>query len=358
MKANDESWNFDIKKMLLLRECIKGFPPKNNVIFVVIWLFVSCLSDFYGYGMKLGFHGATSTQLPSLDISPNGQFFYSKYVRQSRPVLFKGAASHWPAFRKWPNVTYLKEVHGQDVFTVEFRKHFQASFPVRKNMKLSLFLEEYEKKSIYLDSLFSKDSKMVSDIYLPLPLLSITHRAAVDNLNLFISSGNTSSAFHQDGYENLLTVFSGYKDVILYDNKYTRHFDADNYSVAAGVSDMNPENLTINDVKKLQEIPYYTVRIEPGDMLYIPQYWWHQVRSFNHPNIALGIWFDIFDFQKEYEKRNILDVENIVQKTEIFMELVGKEPVEIPFQNISHYSIANFLPNSKRTRRNVSVCAN
>ena len=48
MKANDESWNFDIKKMLLLRECIKGFPPKNNVIFVVIWLFVSCLSDFYG----------------------------------------------------------------------------------------------------------------------------------------------------------------------------------------------------------------------------------------------------------------------------------------------------------------------
>ena len=221
--------------------------------------------------MKLGFHGATSTQLPSLDISPNGQFFYSKYVRQSRPVLFKGAASHWPAFRKWPNVTYLKEVHGQDVFTVEFRKHFQASFPVRKNMKLSLFLEEYEKKSIYLDSLFSKDSKMVSDIYLPLPLLSITHRAAVDNLNLFISSGNTSSAFHQDGYENLLTVFSGYKDVILYDNKYTRHFDADNYSVAAGVSDMNPENLTINDVKKLQEIPYYTVRIEPG-MIFISQF--------------------------------------------------------------------------------------
>ena len=48
-------------------------------------------------------------------------------------------------------------------------------------------------------------------------------------------------------------------------------------------------------------------------MLYIPQYWWHQVRSFNYPNIALGIWFDIFDFQKEYEKRNILDVENIVQ---------------------------------------------
>ena len=216
--------------------------------------------------MKLGSHGATSTELPTLQFAPSGQFFYSHYVRKSRPILLKGAVYHWPAYRSWPNVTYLKETYGHDVFTVEFRKQFQASFPVRKNMNLSVFLEEYEKKNIYLDSLFSKDSKMLQDIYLPLPLLSISHRAAIDNLNLLISSGNTSSAFHQDGYENLLTVLSGYKDVILYDNKYTRHFDADNYIVAAGVSDMDPENLSVEDRKRFQGVPYYTVRIEPGNV--------------------------------------------------------------------------------------------
>ena len=219
--------------------------------------------------MKLGNHGTTYTKLASLQFSPNGQFFYSEYVRKSKPVLMKGAASHWPAFRNWASLAYLKENHGEDVFTVEFRKHFQASFPLRKNMKLSLFLEEYAKKNIYLDSLFSKDSKMLNDVYLPLPLLSISSKAAVDNLNLLISSGNTSSAFHQDGYENLLTVISGYKDVILYDNKYTRHFDADNYSVAAGVSDMDPENLSVEECQKIAGIPYYNVRIEPGNKLFI-----------------------------------------------------------------------------------------
>ena len=48
-------------------------------------------------------------------------------------------------------------------------------------------------------------------------------------------------------------------------------------------------------------------------MLYIPQYWWHQVRSFRQPNIAVGMWFDIFNFQREYEERNILDVVNVVK---------------------------------------------
>ena len=48
-------------------------------------------------------------------------------------------------------------------------------------------------------------------------------------------------------------------------------------------------------------------------MLYIPQYWWHQVRSFHQPNIAVSLWFDVFNFQKEFEDRNILDVVNIVK---------------------------------------------
>lgn len=55
------------------------------------------------------------------------------------------------------------------------------------------------------------------------------------------------------------------------------------------------------------------VNIFAGDMLYIPKYWWHQVRSFDNPNIAVGIWFDIFDFQKEFNERDIIDEEHVVQ---------------------------------------------
>ena len=179
-------------------------------------------------------------------------------------MLFRNAASDWPAFKNWSNITYLKEEYGSDVFTVEFRKQFASTFPIRKNMKLSSFLDDYEKKDLYLDSLFSKVSQMTKDVYMPLPLLSILHKVSVDNLNLLISSGNTSSAFHQDGYENFLTVVSGYKNVILYDGRYARDFDADNYNIAAGVLDLNPENLRENDCKILEGVPFYTATLQPG----------------------------------------------------------------------------------------------
>ena len=31
-----------------------------------------------------------------------------------------------------------------------------------------------------------------------------------------------------------------------------------------------------------------------GDILYIPQHWWHHVRSFDCPNIAISLWFHPF----------------------------------------------------------------
>ncbi len=48
-------------------------------------------------------------------------------------------------------------------------------------------------------------------------------------------------------------------------------------------------------------------------MLYIPQFWWHQVRSYENPNIAVGIWFNIFNFFKEFERRQIDETEQVIK---------------------------------------------
>lgn len=36
------------------------------------------------------------------------------------------------------------------------------------------------------------------------------------------------------------------------------------------------------------------VVLKAGDILYIPQHWWHHVRSYNCPNIAISLWFHPF----------------------------------------------------------------
>ena len=176
----------------------------------------------------------------------------------------KNAIRKWPAFYKWPNLTYMRQYYGNELFNVELRKKFQTSFPIRKTLSLSKFIDEFEGSDIYLDSLFSNDSYMLNDVHLPTPLDCTHRRIAIDNLNLLISSGNTSSAFHQDGYENLLSVLSGVKEVILYNNKYTRAFNADEYKIAAGVSDIDPEGVDLNEHVVFAKTPYQIAKLQPG----------------------------------------------------------------------------------------------
>jgi hypothetical protein len=35
------------------------------------------------------------------------------------------------------------------------------------------------------------------------------------------------------------------------------------------------------------------VKLKPGDILYLPAYWWHHVRSSKNRNLAVNFWYDI-----------------------------------------------------------------
>ena len=48
-------------------------------------------------------------------------------------------------------------------------------------------------------------------------------------------------------------------------------------------------------------------------MLYIPIYWWHQIRSYGDPNIAVGMWFKVFNFDEEFQKRQVDENEHVIK---------------------------------------------
>lgn len=55
-----------------------------------------------------------------------------------------------------------------------------------------------------------------------------------------------------------------------------------------------------------------------GDMLYIPQYWWHFVRSYNAPNIALNVWFAMFNFEQQFREAGISEDTDVTKVTCLF----------------------------------------
>lgn len=158
-----------------------------------------------------GAHRQPEGSVKSLKYSPSSSDFYNRFVHARKPVLIKGAANHWPAMTRWINQSYLREHYGSTRFTVEYRKKFKNEQPNRKPQRLDDFLDIYDKEDVYLDSQFPPTS-MLHDVNLPEFLGCEELSQSVQGMSLLFSSGNTTSALHQDGYGNVLTVISGKND--------------------------------------------------------------------------------------------------------------------------------------------------
>ncbi|XP_031554411.1 uncharacterized protein LOC116291382 [Actinia tenebrosa] len=275
-----------------------------------------------------GAHRPAEDGLKILKYSPSGSDFYHRFVHGRRPVVVRGAANHWPAMSRWNNESYLRENYGSSPFYVEFRKKFKNEQPIRKPMKLQDFLNIYKNQEVYLDSLFPP-TKMFHDLVLPYFLGCSELASKINSLNLLMSSGDTTSAFHQDGYENVITVLSGTKTFILIDSKYAEKLYAEEHFLFPGILAFDPEAIDFKSFPKLVEVPYYKVTLYPGDMLYIPQYWWHIVWSKGSPNIAVNIWFDQFNFEDDFVNAGLDENKDIIKVNEMFNTLVKKQPERI-----------------------------
>ncbi|XP_022799196.1 uncharacterized protein LOC111337205 isoform X2 [Stylophora pistillata] len=288
-----------------------------------------------GHLKKLGDHGSqiVTGEVEDIDYIPNGKDFYRHFVRKRRPLVMRGAASDWSAVKYWTNETYMRQKYGHVVFDVEFTKHYERIHPIKKTMNLSEYLDIYKNKQVYLDCPFPQ-SDMTADIMVPYCLQCEEVMSTITSIHLLYSSGNTSSSLHQDGYENLLTLISGVKEVHIANSSYGEYLYANNYTTVPGLSPVNPESVDLKMFPLVSEVVFHKVVLNAGDILYIPQHWWHHVRSFECPNIAISLWFHPFAEKEgeevslnEEEDRNVF--EDMVLATKAFNKLVETYPETI-----------------------------
>lgn len=121
---------------------------------------------------------------------------------------------------------------------------------------------------------------------------------------------------HKDPYENMYCVIEGYKDFILIPPTdlpfvpYEKFPIATFKNVTEDSYEMEQKLTTIHwiaidplrpDLKKypeFQKAQVHNVRVEKGDLLYLPSFWFHHVRQ-SHGCIAVNYWYDM-DFDVKY----------------------------------------------------------
>ena len=214
-----------------------------------------------GHLEKLGAHGSPimTTVVEELDYVPNGKDFYAHFVRKMRPLVIRGAAKDWPAVQFWGSESQMSEKYGDVVFDVEFTKRYENRPPIKKTMSLKEFLKIYKSQPVYLDCPFPQ-TKMTQDVQVPYCLQCEEIMSRISSTHLLYSSGNTSSSCHQDGYENLLTIISGKKEVLVANSSFTEYFYPNNYTTVPGLSPIDPEAVDLLKFPDIAKVPFHKVR--------------------------------------------------------------------------------------------------
>ena len=129
---------------------------------------------------------------------------------------------------------------------------------------------------------------------------------------------------HKDPYENIYCVVRGHKDILLQPPSdvswvpYTdltpgvyRQQEDGSWAVdpVPGVEkvawvDIDPRRPDLEKYPEYQNSSVYRVRVEAGDCLYLPSFWFHHL-SQSHGCVAVNYWYDM-EFDVKYNYYNLL----------------------------------------------------
>lgn len=240
---------------------------------------------------------------------PRPEVFYEKYSNADkgwgRPVVFRGAAADMKAML-WSD-DYLRSRYG-DASTaggVEYSlKETRAGGKAMHIKKLRDFLGAYNTADIYLVAQVPEEMK--ADVEF-LPVLTCGGSTNfLDTTSMWMGRGGSKSVVHYDDQDNLNCMFDGHKRFIFMHPKYRKKFektknnefgwvDTDanrsipGYGSFMGLIDVDQVDLIKYPGWKTVEWSY--ADLAPGDCIYIPNRWYHQVTAQPGRSINVHVWY-------------------------------------------------------------------
>ncbi|XP_017128379.1 bifunctional peptidase and (3S)-lysyl hydroxylase JMJD7 [Drosophila elegans] len=275
-----------------------------------------------------------------LDSIPTALEFCRDYYAKNQPVVIRQALS-WPAIGKW-TPEYLIQALGDKTVDVAITPNGYADglatqkgkeyfvLPLETKMKLSELVRRLDDPTGAVHYIQKQNSNLSVD----LPELAADLRISdldfaqqsfnkpPDAVNFWLGDERAVTSMHKDPYENLYCVISGHKDFILipphqlscvprriYPTGVYTTSDGGQFHIEAIRDEDGNEQLTewvsIDPLAPdLATYPEYAraqplrVRVHPGDILYLPNYWFHHV-SQSHKCIAVNFWYDL-DYDSRY----------------------------------------------------------
>lgn len=210
---------------------------------------------------------------------PSRSDFERSYVRPARPVIITGA------IQSRLSAEDLAQRLGDRIVPVAITENGRMPHDAMRGYayrqtRLSTFLQNPDGYSI-----FAIEDELELEQPRFLPASRWTMR------KLWISPSDTRAPLHQDLPENLYAQLVGKKRVTLFSPRESRHlYRQPLWSRLPNFSRVDAEAPDLERFPRFARAHPLTAELEPGDLLYLPRFWWHQMRSLEL-SISVSTWW-------------------------------------------------------------------
>jgi hypothetical protein len=233
-----------------------------------------------------------------LNKTPSPQEFFEQYVAEQRPVLLRGLAEATKAYSKWTD-KYLKEKYGNVAIEYEHGKKESRSggggqAPMRELLRMIQTDDVYAVSDVPLE--------LRKDLELPSPIKCGGAESQLSNVVMWFSGGGTHSVFHNDMSNNINCLLAGTKKLVLVNASSRAVVESEGcgWRPRGAYSAVDVDAVDLDAYPGFASLQYFQAEMEPGDCLYIPFRWYHQVNSFERRNLAVNYWFSLYpDYDAE-----------------------------------------------------------
>ncbi len=233
---------------------------------------------------------APNDNLQPVDIldNPDYQTVMEQYVLKGKPVLLRGIAKEWVAYKKWTSPEFI-QTYGK----VQVIARIHVPKLEEKIFTLSDYLEYMQtttdERPYYLSAWrFASDyPELINDYDIPDYFENWIRRIPAHLLKrkdydyflrwMYIGAKNTGSPMHRDVLDTSAwnAVLSGKKAWLFYSGDETENL----YPVNRYNSPVDGFNVNATLYPKFKKAMGYSCIQESGDVVFTPSSWWHQVRN-------------------------------------------------------------------------------
>ncbi|MFN0035133.1 MAG: cupin-like domain-containing protein [Saprospiraceae bacterium] len=204
--------------------------------------------------------------------------FAAEYLEPLKPVVFTDLSAHWPATKKW-TIEYFKEKYGDLVVPVvsnNFSRPGKGYLAADMHIRFREYLEILESGPsdlrIFAWNIFWKAPELREDFKIPDIMDGFVNELPF----LFFGCQGSRVTLHYDVDMShvFLNQIYGRKRVILFSPEQSRHLYHLPFTVSSHVNILEP------DLKKhpaLQHVKGQEVVLMPGETLFIPRGYWHNI---------------------------------------------------------------------------------